>query len=185
MKKYLVPIMLIGVVLLMGATTQIGRALRTDSFGWELGGETATAYTSPAVNERDYTNFVANHADAVTFTIDPYRWNTLEARFIVDDDADDTVFDVFASRGQDFFARMCTLTLVGGTASAPGTSTDANSAVFVDTITVTNSEWFSTITTVSGTNVQAKIMWDMNGYDTWSFVGTTVDDTTKVQITGH
>jgi hypothetical protein len=173
-------------ILAMGATTYKGDALRTDSFGWETLGTTTTAYTTPAVNERDYTNFTTNHSDAVTKTFSPYRYNNIGLRFIVDDDGDDTVFDVFASRGQDYFNRVATLTLKGGTASGPGTSTDSTSAVFCDTITVTNSNWITAITVVDGGGAdrQSTIWLDLNGYDTMSLVGTTVDDTTMVQVTG-
>ena len=185
MKKYVVGFMIVA-LLSMGATTQVGRSVRTDNYGWERGGETTTAYTSPAVNERDYANLIANHSDAIVFTLEPYRWNSITVRFIVDDDADDTVFDVFASKGQDYFTRICTLTLVGGTASAPSTST-GSAAVFVDTITITNEVWATDIKEVDagGADRQSTVTWDMRGYDTYAFIGTTVDDTTLVQITGH
>ncbi|KKK55290.1 hypothetical protein LCGC14_3076040, partial [marine sediment metagenome] len=89
MKKYLGWILL-AFILVAGFTPY---ALKTDSFGWETAGETTTAYTSPAVTERDYTNLVANHTDAITFTLNPFRYNIMEMRFIVYDDGDDTVFD--------------------------------------------------------------------------------------------
>ena len=161
--------------------------LITEDFTWSTIGETTTAYTSPAVNERDYANLVANHSDAIVFTLDPYRWNSIGLRFIVDDDGDDTVFDVFASKGKlDHFTRMATLTLKGGTQVGPDTST-GSSAVFCDTIAVSNSFWISAITVVDGgaADRMATIWWDMNGFNTWALVGTTVDDTTLVQATGY
>jgi hypothetical protein len=174
-------------ILVMGATTYRGDALRTDSFGWETLGETTTAYTTPAVTERDYTNLAANHTDAIIKTITPYRYNNIGLRFIVDDDGDDTVFDLFASKGQDYFNRVCTITLKGGTVSGPGTSTDSSAAVFCDTLTLTNSNWITAITAVDGGGAdrQSTVWLDLNGYDTLALVGTTVDDTTLVQITGH
>lgn len=170
-------------------------ALKTDRFGWEVSdlstkttrGETTTAYTTPDVTERDYTNLVANHADAIIFTLDPYRYNILGMRFITDDDGDDTVFDLFASKGQDYFTRIATLTLVGGTVSGPDTSTNAGASVFCDTITISNEFWISTLNDVdnAGADRIAMLYLDMHGYDTWALIGTTVDDTTLVQITGY
>jgi hypothetical protein len=174
-------------LLVMGATQYPGEALRTDSYGWQKLGETTTAYSSAAETERDYTTYVANHSDAIVHTFDPFRYNNIGFRFIVDDDGDDTVFDVMASRGEDYFTRIATLTLKGGTASGPATSTDSTSAVFCDTITVSNSNWITAITAVdnAGGNRQATIWWDANGYDTWSFLATTVDDTTRVDVSGY
>ncbi len=183
MKKSLI-VIVVAVLFIMGATN----VLRTDDFGWETAGETTTAYTTPAVDERDYANLVANHSDAVVFTLKPYRWNIMGMRFVVDDDGDDTVFDVFATKGiTDHFTQIATLTIKGGTQVGPPTSTETTSGVFADTITVTNSEWITTIITVdnAGGDTIATIWWDMNGFNTWGFVGTTVDDTTLVQITGH
>lgn len=185
-KKIFKLVVVLVAILLMGATSV--NVLRTDDFGWETAGETTTAYTSPAVDERDYTNFTTNHSDAVVFTLKPYRWNAIGVRFIVDDDGDDTVFDVFATKGiNDHFTQIATLTIKGGTQVGPPTSTATTSGVFADTITVTNGEWITTITTVdnAGGDTIATIWWDMNGFNTWGFVGTTVDDTTLVQITGH
>ncbi len=182
MKKVIIAIVV--VLFVMGATN----VLRTDDFGWETAGETTTAYTTPAVNERDYTNLTANHTDAVVFTLKPYRWNAIGVRFVVDDDGDDTVFDVFATKGiTDHFTRIATLTIKGGTQVGPDTSTDTTAAVFCDTITVTNGNWITAVTVVDGAGADrmSTIWWDMNGFNTWAFVGTTVDDTTLVQITGH
>ena len=191
MKKWLGWIVL-AVILVAGFTPY---ALKTDNFGWEVSdlstktnrGETTTAYTTPAVTERDYDNLIANHADAVVFTLDPFRYNVITCRFIVDDDGDDTVFDVFASKGQDYFIHAMTLTLKGSTVSGPDTSTNPGASVFCDTITPTiTSGWWSTVTVVSGgADTQAQVSWDLQGFDTWALIGTTVDDTTLVQITGH
>jgi len=172
------------VVLAMGASETV---IRTDRFGWETMGETTTAYTTPAVNERDYTNLVANHADAVVFTLAPYRWNAILMRFVVDDDADDTVFDLFASKGQDHFTRIATLTLKGGTQVGPATSTATTGGVFVDTITITNEFWYTTLHAVDGAGADriASLRFDACGFDTFALVGTTVDDTTLVQATGY
>ena len=174
-------------LLLTAMVFALGNVLTTKDYTWSPVGETTTAYTTPAVNERDYTNLTANHTDAVVFTLTPYRWNVIGLRFIVDDDGDDTVFDVFASKGiTDHFTRIATLTIKGGTQVGPDTSTDS-SAVFCDTITVTNSFWVSTITVVDGGGADrmSTIYWDMAGYNTWALVGTTVDDTTLVQATGY
>ena len=192
MKKWIGWILL-ALVLIVGFTPY---ALKTDNFGWEVSdlstktnrGETTTAYTTPAVTERDYANLIANHADAVIFTLNPYRYNTIGCRFIVDDEDDDTVFDVFATKKKtDHFTRIATLTIKGGTVSGPDTSTNAGASVFCDTITVTNEFWITSLKVVDGgaTDRMSTIWWDMHGYDTWAFIGTTVDDTTLVQITGH
>ncbi len=161
--------------------------LRTDNFGWETVGETTTAYTTPGVTERDYTNLVANHTDAIVFTLEPFRWNTMGLRIVVDDDGDDTVFDVFASKGQDYFQKVCTLTCKGGTQTGPATSTETTSGVFCDTITVSAEQWITSLVFVqeASTNELGTVWIDLKGYDTWALIGTTVDDTTLVQATGY
>lgn len=163
-------------------------ALETNYFPWQDLGDTATAYTSPAVDERDYANLVANHPDAVVLTLDSVRWNAMGLRFVTDDAADAWVVDVFASKGQDYFTRMATLTLTGGAQVGPATSTDA-SAVFVDTIAVTNNFWPSVLTPVdnAGADRIASLWFDMDGFDTWAFVATTAQAsaTLLIQGTGH
>jgi hypothetical protein len=160
---------------------------KTKAFVWETIGEVTTAEAaSPAVDERDYTNMVANHTNSVFITFDPLRWNSMGLRFVVDDDGDDTVFDIFATKGQsDYFTRIVTLTLKGGTQVGPATSTDA-STVFCDTITKTNEFWPKTITVTDGAGNDriASVWFDMIGFDTWAFIPTTVDDTTVIQATG-
>ena len=164
--------------------------LRTSLYNWEDLGETATAYTSPAVNERDYDNLVANHPDAVTYTLPNGRWNGNGFRFITDDDADGWVVDVFASKGQDYFTQIATLTLTGGTQVGPATSTDA-SAVFVDTIAITNENWISSeamkVADGAGANRIASLWFDGSGFSTFSFVATTAKAaaTLKIQGTGY
>ena len=191
MKKWF--LIIIGAALLVSAlfvpakaaVRHIGYALRTDQFDWEKFGETATAYTTPAVTERDYTNFTANHPNAPILRVSA-EYNGLLFRFVVDDDADDTVFDVFASRGEDYLTRIATFTLIGGTQVGPATSTDA-ATVFCDTLTITNEQWGTTMKVIDGLGGDriASVMFDAMGYDTFAFVGTTVDDTTLIQISGY
>ena len=175
-------------ILVMGATTYRGDSLRTDSYGWELMGQTATAESASPV-QRDYATFVSDNTNSIIKTFTPYRYNNIGMRFIVDNpDTTGATIDVFASKGQDYFNRVMTLAVTGGTASGPDTSTDS-SAVFCDTITVTNSNWITAVTAVDngGNNRQASVWLDANGYDTWAFVPTTVSGTTtvRVEVTGH
>lgn len=191
MKKLALVLMVAVVVLVIGATEQV---LRTDRFIWQTRGEAAgsdgtTAYTSPAVNERDYDNLVANHANALTFTVTPYRWNAVGFRFVVDDDGDAWVADVFVSKGQDFFTRIVTLTITGGTQIGPPTSTDTASGVFCDTIAASNEFWITEMNIVDGggTDRIATIWFDLAGFDTISFIPTTIEnnEVLLVQNTGY
>lgn len=169
----------------------MGNVLTTKDYIWGLAGNhTSTAYTSPDNAERDYDNLVANHTAAIVFTLDPYRWNVLGLRFIVDDAGDAWVYDLFATKGKsDYFNRVATFSVTGGTQVGPATLTDTTSGVFCDTIAVTNSNWVSTITVVDGSagNRMGTVWLDMAGYNTWALVATTVEssETGLVQITGY
>lgn len=158
--------------------------LRTPTYPWDTLGETSTAYTTPAVNERDYTNFVTNHPDAVVYHHAVERWNAMQLRFVTDDDADAWAVDVFASRGEDYFTKICTLTLTGGTQVGPATSTDV-SAVFVDTIVPSDVTWLTVPYTIdSGTDRIASYWFDMCGFDTFAFVATTAESGATLKIQG-
>ncbi len=188
MKKILIGCLIVCAVLVAGATKYNGLTLKTDSFSWETAGEVTTAEAaSPAVNERDYTNMVANHTNSQIFTLFPYRYNIIGLRFVVDDAADSTVFDIFASKGQDFFTRIATLTITGGAQVGPATSTETTSGVFCDTIAITNEQWITALTVVDGAAADriASVWFDMHGFDTWAFIPTTVGDTTAIYFTGH
>ena len=165
--------------------------LNTGNYIWEELGETSIAYTSPDVDERDYANMVANHPGAVIYTLENgNRWNGYGFRFATDDDADGWVVDVFASKGKDYFTKVVTLTLTGGTQVGPATSTDA-SAVFVDTIAKTEEFWLSSVEMKvvdgGGANRIASLWFDGSGFDTWAFVLTTAKAaaTLKIQGTGY
>ena len=162
--------------------------LRTDNFKWEDMGETSTAYTTPAVDERDYTNFVTNHPNAVVVDLNKSKWNSYGFRFVTDDDGDAWVVDVFASKGEDYFTRVMTLSLTGGTQVGPATTTDAD-AVFVDTITKSNENWRRLLDVVDGGGGDriASIWFDGMGFDTWAFVATTAEAgaTLLIQGTGY
>jgi hypothetical protein len=165
--------------------------LNTGIYAWKDLGETATAYTTPAVNERDYANLVANHPDATVYTLaNAKRWNGYGFRFVTDDDADAWVIDVFASKGEDYFTRVVTLTLTGGTQVGPATATDAD-AVFVDTIAKTNEFWLSEadmkVVDGAGADRIASFWFDGSGFDTWAFIATAVEAnaTLKIQGTGY
>lgn len=159
--------------------------LITPTYPWRDLGSTATAYLSPAANERDYATLVANHPDAAVFNLGSKRWNSMGLRFVTDDAADAWVVDVFASKGQDYFTRIATLTLTGGTQVGPATATDV-SAVFVDTIAVTNSMWAKTITETdnAGADRIARLNFDIIGYDTFAFVATTAQAAATLLIQG-
>jgi hypothetical protein len=187
MKKLIIGILVGFVLLFMGFTIYHGDALRTDAYPWETIGESSTAYTTPAVNERDYTNLVANHSDAVVYEMTTFRYNNVGFRFSLDDNpvGADVVFDVFASKGQDYFTRICTLTLKAGLQVGPSVTGDTG--VFADTLAVSNPNWPTAITAVDGAGGDriSSVWFDTNGFDTYAFVGTTVDETIKVQMTGH
>ncbi len=174
MKKLVLAAMVVIVFFVMG------NALRTDNTTWVTLGEcTGAALTTPAVGERDYANMVANHSTAVIWTATrPYSVNNIGLRFVVDDDADAWVVDVFATRGKgDYFTRIATLTLTGGTQIGPPTTTDTTSGVFCDTIAITNSNWITAITLVDNAagNQMSTVWFDMNGYDTLAFIHTTAE----------
>jgi hypothetical protein len=160
-----------------------GQAQRTDAFIWDALGETSTAYTTPAVDERDYVSMKTNHPDAVFYTNKPYRWNGAAFRFITDADANAYTVDMFASKGKkDSFTKIATLTLAGGKQVGP----DAT-GVFVDTISVSDAQWKSTITVVDGAGADriASLYMDALGFDTFAFVATAVSTTLTVEATGY
>ena len=159
------------------------QVLRTDAFTWVSLGETSTAYTTPAVDERDYANMKANHPDAVIYTQDPYRWNGVAFRFITDADADAYTVDVFASKGEeDSFTKIVTLALTGGKQVGP----DAT-GVFVDTVVASDAQWKVDIKVIDGGGADriSSIWTDALGFDTFAFVATAVSTTLQVEAIGY
>ena len=194
MKKWILISVVFVVSLFAGyapATNQLGYALRTDQFGWEEVGEVVTAISSPDGAERDYTTFHTNHvvavSSAIIYTLPP-RYNSLGLRFSMTGEALDTQIDLFASKGQDYFKRVATLSLVGGAVSGSDTTGHlTNGSVFSDTITITNETWISSLTGVdnAGGNRQASVWLDSKGYDTWAFVPVIADSITLIEISGY
>jgi len=115
---------------------RVGTTKLSPQTGWFNAGNITTAEAALAVDERDVTT-----ADALTSTglikIKP-QGNpcAMLLRFRADGAADlDSVLEMYAARGNDFYSRIATLTIRTGTQDT-GTST----IHFIDKIAATNEE---------------------------------------------
>lgn len=143
----------------------------------------AAADVALGVAERDY-NTNKDLANIVVYKA-PYGINAAEFRFLLTTDDADVDIDVWAGRldgsGDAELSRVCTIDCICGTQ-------DANDAThhYADTLTLTNDEWLKTVAAViPGANHQARLAFDLCGYDVILFHGYgTFDEDCLIDVTG-
>jgi len=151
--------------------------LKTIQCIWQTVGTVSSTDTTPPVAERGYAA-VAALANTSIWTAGRDE-NIGEFRFAGDTNGDDFVVDVYASRGEDSFTLVCTLTMV------VGQQVISTGLLAVDTITISAEAWLKEITEVNGeTDKIGRIVLDLCGYDKWAFVPTTLDGPMTIQASG-
>jgi hypothetical protein len=154
--------------------------LTTEALPWTLiGSWTAAAAATPAVGARQYRD-VRDLAGALVFESSNLH-NALELRFTGTTDGQTLVFDLMASRGQDYFDRVATLTCTVGTMQK-----NSATVLFVDTIVLSNERWLKNVITTdtTGHNYIARVALDMCGYSKFALVATTINGTATAEYAG-
>ena len=144
----------------------------------------ASGKSAAAVGARALADFQALTTYFVWKEV-PSGINVLETRFLGVTNDDDYTVDVHAGRlnkGLSEMSRVCTLTLKCGQQT-----TDSGALLYVDTITITNNKWLKTVAAVEpGTDEQARLIFDLCGYDVVGFYGySTFDGDCYVEISGY
>lgn len=148
---------------------------------------TASAADSAlGVTERD---FAGNKSlDNILYWKIPYGINAIEARFLLTTDNADVDIDVWLGRldgpGDNADAEMsraCTLDVICGTQDANNSTNN-----YADTINISNENWIKSIyTTIPGANHQARLWFDVAGYDLIVFHGYgTFDEDCIIELSG-
>ena len=142
---------------------------------WRFAGSITTEDTALAVTGRDWTTVnaiaAANKVQIELREPIPYA---LLFRFRADDDADlDSVLQLYAARGEDYFHRIAQLTVVTGTQDT-GTST----IHFVDTITPASEDALFDGEESNLANMIAHYYVRTLGYDKFVFIASDLDSTT-------
>lgn len=146
----------------------------------------ASGKSAAAVGARDLTALKLLTTYFVWREI-PSGINTLETRFLGITSDDDMTVDVHAGRldehGNADMVRVCTLTIKIGTQ----VTEDATYTKYADTITITNNDWLKTVFSVgTGSEQQARLAFDLCGYDVVGFYGYgTFDADLAVEISGY
>ena len=147
----------------------------TQTSPWREMGSITTANTALGVDGRDWATVDAI-ADANKVQIElseplPYA---MLFRFRADGDADlDSVLEVYAARGEDYFHRIAQLTIVTGTQDT-GTST----IHFIDTITPANEDALFDGEESNLTDMIGHYYVRTLGYDKFLFICSDLDTTT-------
>lgn len=160
--------------------------LETFQIGWIDLGDITTAQAAPAVTARAYATVNALTATGIVKWDVRYGYNCIEVRFSTNADADSSVVDVLVASGNDHYVRAATLTLTGGTQTAP-IGARAAAGVYVDTIVISNKEWHGDMQVVqaSGGNYIARFVMDLLGYEKVVFHATTLQASSTLTIEGR
>ncbi len=137
------------------------------------------------VAERDYTGAIAL-ANVVSKVI-PEGINVLEARFVLTTNGVNVTIDVWAARLDNKrvgeMARVCTLDVECGTQDA-----DDSTHHYADEIIISNESWIKDVVAIQSgndTELQARLVFDLCGYDVILFHGhTTFSEDCIVEIAG-
>lgn len=160
--------------------------LATPLIGWIDIGDLSTAQAAPAATARAYATVIALTSTGIALWDVSYGYNCIEVRFSTTADADAQVVDVLVSSGEDQFVRCATLTLTGGTQTAPA-GARATAGVYCDTMVLSNNAWPGSMEVVQGggTDYIARFTMDLLGYDKVLFHATTLADSTSITIEGR
>lgn len=160
--------------------------VETFQIGWIDLGDITTSQAAPAVTARAYATVNALTATGIVAWDVRYGYNCIEVRFSTNADAEAHVIDVLVSSGVDHYVRVATLTLTGGTQTAP-IGARAAAGVYVDTIVISNQEWHGDMEVVqaSGTNYIARFSMDLMGYEKVLFHATTLAANKTITIEGR
>ena len=162
-------------------------ALKTIRQPWiALGTMDATAGAADAtlaVGERRLSD--VSSLDNVVYKEVPLGLSVVELRFKGTTNNHDYIADLWVGRldnGKATLTRACTLTLKCGQQTSL-IATD----LLIDTITVSNEIWNKALVpTDTGTDVEARLLFDMCGYDLILLHGhTTFDSDLKVELSGY
>lgn len=166
-------------------------ALKTVKMPWIrlplfLDATDASGKSAAAVGARDLTALKLLTTYFVYKEV-PTGINTLETRFLGITSDDDMTIDVHAGRlnakNEADMVRVCTLTIKIGTQ----VTDDATYTKYADTITITNNDWIKTVSSMGiGAEQQARLVFDLCGYDVIGFYGySTFDADLAVEISGY
>ena len=148
---------------------------------------TATADGALGVAERDFAS--ASLLDnSVYFDVakdysNRHDINKIEVRFILTTNNEDVDIDIWACRGEaNEMTRVCTLDVICGQQDADDTTHH-----YADTCNISNNKWITTVEKiVPGTDHQARIVFDLCGYEKILFHGYgTFDEDTIIEVSGY
>jgi hypothetical protein len=139
----------------------------------------AGAVTTPGVTARN-SAAVEALANVAVFAIEP-KMDCVVIRAMGVADNSVNVFDVLVMRGNSGdYNRICTLTFTTGTQTG-----STSGYCFADQVTVTNSRWHQTISTISGADEYiAEVAFDTLNVTKMVLVPTTIGSNAIVQIAG-
>ena len=149
---------------------------------------TANADATLGIAERDFLS-----AGALTNSVYwkvPYGVNSLEARFLSDNNGENNIIEVWAGRlnmaqTDCEMARVCSLDVESGSQ----VTDDATYTVYADEITITNNNWIKTVSAIQSANdseQMARLVLDLCGYDLILFHGiNTFPGPVKVEVSGY
>lgn len=160
--------------------------VETFQIGWVDLGDITAEQAAPAVTARAYATVKALTATGIVEWNVRHGYNCIETRFSTNADGEAHVVDVLVSSGEDHFVRAATLTLTGGTQTAP-IGARAAAGVFVDTIVISNKAWHGDMDVVqaAGENYIARFVMDLMGYEKVLFHATTLTADKTITIEGR
>ena len=160
-------------------------AIETQQINWVDLGDLSSAQAAIGVTARAYATVLALTSTGIVHWNVPMSYNCIEVRFSTDAEDDAQVIDVLVSSGSDQFVRAATLTLTGGTQTAPA-GARAAAGVYCDTMVLSNNAWHGEMEVVqSGTDYIARFTMDLLGYDHVVFHATTLAANTTITIEGR
>ena len=161
-------------------------SIATPLITWIDIGDLSTSQAAPAATARASATVLALTATGIALWDIPIGYNCIEVRFSTKADGDDQVVDVLAASGTDEFVRVATLTLKGGTQTAPA-GARATAGVYCDTMVISNKAWPGDMEVVEGggNDYIARFVMDLLGYDKILFHATTLKASTIITVEGR
>ncbi len=126
--------------------------------------------------------FGSTSANAIELNSIPKSWNSVEVQFENATEDDNGIVDVYVGRvGSDIARRIFTIAWITGTQTGDGSGLE-----LIDTMTITNRQWYGTITDIDGNGDHiAGVQFDLFGYNRIMFHGhTTIDSALTVKVAG-
>ena len=148
---------------------------------WTNVGNITVIQAALAVGARDGASVTALASTKTAVYLPAAGAKEVEFRFKTPADADAWVVELYAARGSaDFFTRIATLTLTGGTQVA------AASKVFVDTLVGTNEAWLGNLPAAeevqSATNFIARYHLLLHKYSKFVFIASTIESGKTLEV---